>query len=263
MKICSQCGKELPDDARFCLRCGTQQGDDYRTLPYGEPELVQIPAGEFLYGDDKQKVSLPEFWIDKTPVTNAEFARFVQATGYKTTAEQQGSGYAYTGSEWKDMEGADWRHPGGPKTNISNKMAHPVVQVRWEDAAAYAQWAGKRLPTEQEWEKAARGTDGRKYPWGDQEPTVDLCNFGMNVKDTTPVGKYSPQGDSPYGCVDMAGNVWELTASDYDKEGKVVRGGSWDDDGWDVRAATHSTSGYPDSRNVHDGFRCVGAGPGE
>jgi len=251
-EICSQCGQELPDDARFCLRCGTQQG---------EPEWVRIPAGKFLYGDDKRKVSLPEFRIDKTPVTNAEFARFVQATGYETTAEQKGSGLAWTGSELKDIKGADWQHPRGPKTDIQGKPNHPVVQVSWEDAAAYAQWAGKRLPTEQEWEKASRGTDGREYPWGDQEPTVDLCNFGMNVKHTTSVGKYSPQGDSPYGCVDMAGNVWEWTASNYDKERKALRGGSWGDVATDVRAANRS-GGSPDYRGVGYGFRCVGFGPG-
>jgi formylglycine-generating enzyme required for sulfatase activity len=89
---------------------------------------------------------------------------------------------------------------------------HPV-RVSWHDAVAYATWAGKRLPSEEEWEKAARGTDGRKYPWGDEEPTPDLCNFGKNEGGTTPVGKYSPQGDSPYGCADMAGNVWEWTSS--------------------------------------------------
>ena len=100
--------------------------------------------------------------------------------------------------------------------------------------------------------------------WGDQEPTTDLCNFGMNVKDTTPVGKYSPQGDSPYGCVDMAGNVWDWTASDYDKERKVLRGGSWDSDASHVRAtpARHLYS-IPGYRSVNIGFRCVGGGPGE
>ena len=88
-------------------------------------------------------------------------------------------------------------------------MNHPVVYVSWNDAQSFCEWAGLFLPTEQQWEKAARGTDGRMYPWGKDPPTTDLCNFNSNVGDTTPVGRYSPQGDSPYGIVDMAGNVWE------------------------------------------------------
>jgi formylglycine-generating enzyme required for sulfatase activity len=224
-------------------------------------EMVRVPAGEFLYGDDKQRISVAEFWIDKTPVTNAEFERFIKATNYKTTAEQKGSGFAWNGKEWKDTQGADWRHPRGPKTSIQNLMDHPVVQVSWEDATDYAKWAGKRLPTEQEWEKAARGTEGRVYPWGDQEPTDNLCNFAMNVKDTTSVGKYSPQGDSLYGCVDMAGNVWEWTASDYDRSNKVLRGGSWGSDALYVRTAYRRYSA-PAFRYDFFGFRCVAA-PGE
>jgi len=137
-----------------------RSGQDRLVWEKDGKEMVRVPAGEFLYGDDKQKVSLPEFWIDKTPVTNGEFARFVEATGYKTTAEQKGTGRVLIGTEWKETKGADWRHPGGLKTDIQGKPDHPVVQVSWEDARAYAEWAGKRLPTEQEWEKAARGTDG-------------------------------------------------------------------------------------------------------
>ena len=233
-------------------------------------EMVRVPAGEFLYGDDRQKVSLPEFWIDKTPVTNGEFAHFVQVTGYKTTAEQTGIGCAYTGGKWEDAQGADWRHPGGPETDIQSKADHPVVQVSWEDAVAYARWAGKRLPTEQEWEKAARGTDGREYPWGNQEPTRELCNFGQNEQGTTPVGKYSPQGDSPYGCADMAGNVWEWTSSlyeDYPYEAdqrhedmssaghRVLRGGSFVNYGDDARVANRNHL-VPNYEWIFNGFRC-------
>ncbi len=174
-----------------------QHAQDRRVWEKDGKDMVRVPAGEFLYGDDEQKVSLPEFWIDETAVTNGEFARFVQATGYKTTAEQTGIGYAYTGSKWQQTPGANWRHPGGPRTDIQSKADHPVVQVSWEDAVAYSMWAGKRLPTEQEWEKAARGADGREYPWGNQEPTRQLCNFNQHEHRTTPVGKYSPQGDSP------------------------------------------------------------------
>jgi len=229
---------------------------DRRVWKKDGKEMVHVPAGEFLYGDDKQKVRLPEFWIDKMPVTNDEFAHFVQATRYKTTAEQTGIGYAHTGSKWEDTPSADWRHPGGPKTDIQSKADHPVVQVSWEDAAAYAKWAGKRLPTEQEWEKAARGTDGREYPWGNQEPTRELCNFNRNEEGTTPAGKYSPQGDSPYGCVDMAGNVWEWTASEDESGGKLLCGGGWSHPAEYVRAALRSPHD-PDDRYDTDGFRCV------
>jgi formylglycine-generating enzyme required for sulfatase activity len=201
-------------------------------------EMVHVPAGEFLYGEDKQKASLPEFRIDKTPVTNAEYARFVAGAEHAPP------------SHWKG------------KTPSKEIAHHPVVFVPWDDAMAYAEWAGKRLPTEQEWEKAARGTDGRAYPWGNQEPTRELCNFGQNEKGTTLVGKYSPQGDSPYGCVDMAGNVWEWTASDHESGGKVLRGGSWQGYARYVRAATRR-SNIPDLRYDNIGFRCVSGGPGE
>jgi formylglycine-generating enzyme required for sulfatase activity len=218
--------------------------------------MAYIPAGEFLYGEDKHRMDLPEFWVDVTPVTNAEFARFVQDTGYVTTAERTGIGYANTGEKWEDVSSADWQHPGGPQTSIESRMDHPVVQVSWEDAAAYASWAGKQLPTEQEWEKAARGTDGRVYPWGDQEPTRELCNFDQHERGTTPTGKYSPQGDSPYGCVDMAGNVWEWTSSEGEDGSKILRGGGWSHPEWNVRAYIPSLHD-PDDRYDTDGFRCV------
>ncbi|GAB4456622.1 MAG: hypothetical protein Kow0031_37770 [Anaerolineae bacterium] len=219
-------------------------------------KMVRVPAGEFLYGDNNEKKTLLEFWIDQTPVTNAEFARFVEATGHKTTAEEKGSGYAYVGSNWNEVKGADWRHPGGPKTDIAAKMDHPVVQVSWHDAQAYAEWAGKELPTEEQWEKAARGAEGRKHPWGDDAPTKELCNFNKNVGDTTSVGHYSPQGDSSFGAVDMAGNVWEWTSSDYDISRKVLRGGAWDDDESNVRSANRINN-VPDLRLDLVGFRCV------
>ena len=104
---------------------------EYRLWEKDGKEMVGVPAGEFLYGEDRQKVKLPEFWIDRTPVTNAEFAQFVQATGYKTTAEQTGIGCACIDGKWEDVEGADWQHPGGPGTDIQGKADHPVVQVTW------------------------------------------------------------------------------------------------------------------------------------
>ena len=166
-----------------------------RVWPKDGKVMVRVPAGSFLYGDDKKSLSLPEFWIDKTPVTNGEYKRFIDAyPNYAVPCvEEQGS---YNWDRQSRM------FPAGTEN-------HPVVLVSWEDAWAYARWAGKVLPTEQQWEKAARGPDGRQYPWGDQAPTPDLCNFNGNVGTTTPVGRYSPQGDSPYHCVDMSGNVWE------------------------------------------------------
>jgi formylglycine-generating enzyme required for sulfatase activity/tRNA A-37 threonylcarbamoyl transferase component Bud32 len=242
-------------------RRGASASGNTRVRKKDDKQMACVPAGEFLYGDNKQQISMAKFWIDKTPVTNAEFARFVEATGYRTTAEEEGSGYTWTGKEWEETEGANWQHPGGPQTDIQGKMNHPVVLVSWHDAKAYATWAGKRLPSEKEWEKASRGTDGRKYPWGDQEPTREVCNFGGNEGGTTLVGSYSSQGDSPYGCTDMSGNVWEWTSSDYDKNSKVLRGGGWISPAEHVRAATRYP-GQLGSRYTSVGFRCVGA-PGK
>jgi formylglycine-generating enzyme required for sulfatase activity len=176
-----------------------------------EPELIHVPAGEFLIGSDPDKgrsafddeqpqhrLHLPDYYIARTPVTNAQYLAFVQATGHRNPRH--------------------WEGGNPPK----GKEDHPVVHVSWDDAVAYCNWlaeaTGKtyRLASEAEWEKAARGADGRIYLWGDDPPDGERCNFDGNVGDTTPVGRYSPQGDSAYGCVDMAGNVWEWTLSIYD-----------------------------------------------
>lgn len=160
---------------------------------------VYVPAGEFMMGSPdgiggfdehpQHSVLLDAFWIMQTEVTNAQFAKCV-ATGACTAPDN---------SRWQDTAYAD----------------HPVTAVDWSQANAYAEWVGGRLPTEAEWEKAARGTDGRTYPWGDEQPnesSANCCNF---VGDTMPVGSY-PAGASPYGLLDMAGNVWEWTADWYD-----------------------------------------------
>jgi len=203
--------------------------------PEFEPEMVLIPAGEFLMGsdpsvdkrarDDEQPqyaLYLPDYYLAKTPVTNAQYAAFVPV------AYRQPKG---------------WEHGKPP----SGKEDHPVVNVPWHDAVAYCNWltevTGKpyRLPTEAEWEKGARGSGGRIYPWGNRWD-AERCNSREGGKrDTTPVGAY-PEGASPYGLLDMAGNVWEWTRSvdkDYpydpddgreDLEAKgtrVLRGGSW------------------------------------
>jgi formylglycine-generating enzyme required for sulfatase activity len=166
-------------------------------------------------------------------LTNAQYKRFVDATGYRAPRH------------WKDG------------TYPEGKALHPVVHVTWRDAVAYAEWAGKRLPAEEEWEKAARGTGGREYPWGDWEE--GRCNTSeAGVKDTTPVGQYSPGGDSPYGCVDMAGNVWEWTTSEHEAaQGyRVLRGGSWSNSRGRARCAGRIRH-YPGFSRDNVGFRCV------
>ena len=154
--------------------------------------MVLVPAGEFSMGSDKEeidrllqgrtdvkrevfndeiprhRVSLDGFSIDTYEVTNAHFQQFVQATGHRTHAEREGSGYVNKGATFALVNGANWRAPQGPGSSMASLEQHPVVQVSQEDAKAYCSWAGKRLPTEAEWEKAARGTDGQLYPWGNQ-----------------------------------------------------------------------------------------------
>jgi formylglycine-generating enzyme required for sulfatase activity len=214
--------------------------------PKDGKEMVRIPAGVFPYGDDKKRVKLPEFWIDKTPVTNAEYKRFLDANNQHPIP--------FVNKEW--AQPYNWDK--GSRSFPQDKAHHPVVLASWHDAVAYAEWAGKRLPSEREWEKAARGTGGRTYPWGNEEPTPDLCNFDDNIGGTTPVGQYSPQGDSPYGCADMAGHVWEWTTTRWKPESRsrVLRGGSWDADREGVRSAVR-TGGVPDDAYDNVGFRCV------
>jgi len=195
-------------------------------------EMLYIPAGEFLMGEERRPVYVEAFYIDKYPVTNAEYKRFVDATGYPMPMH--------------------WRSGNYPE----GKADHPVTQVNWDDAAAYAQWAGKRLPTEEEWEKAARGTDGRIYPWGDEWDKDRANTCETRIFDTTPVGKFSPQGDSPYGVADMSGNVWEWTTGTGGRVLQPLRGGTWD--------ATHDSARCfsrlpytPRRRNDYIGFRCA------
>jgi formylglycine-generating enzyme required for sulfatase activity len=130
-----------------------------------------------------------------------------------------------------------------------------MVLVSWQDAQAFCEWAGLALPTEEQWEKAARGTDGRIWPWGNEPPTAKHCNFNRNVGGTSPVGQYSPQGDSPYGCADMAGNVWEWAGSWYSpNQTRALRGGSWAYDDLNTRAAVRYGY-YPNDGYLNIGFR--------
>jgi sulfatase modifying factor 1 len=239
--------------------------------------MVWVPPGPFImggeYGFPVQVARIEQsFFVARTPVTNAEFARFVEATGYVTTAEKEGWGYVLDREKgvFERIQGVDWCHPDGPGSSIEGRMDHPVVQVSWHDAVAYAEWAGVRLLTEQEWEKAARGMDGRIYPWGDEFDPARCNTRESGIGTTTPVGRYSlrlhPElvegGDSPCRCVDMAGNVWEWTASEWKPGGgRVLRGGSFIDGEDRARCAARFRS-IPVDRDGYSGVRVgVAAAP--
>jgi formylglycine-generating enzyme required for sulfatase activity len=223
--------------------------------------MVWISGGEFWMGSDfpmfrdarpVHLVRVDDFYIDKTEVTNEQFERFVKATGYLTVAERVPTAEEFPGAPpenlvagsvvftppsapvpltnhfrwWSYIKGADWRHPHGPDSGISDKMDHPVVHVAYEDVLAFAAWAGKRLPTEAEWEYAARGGLAKKaYVWGDEfEPAghamansfqghfPDHNTHQDGYETTAPVGSFPPNG---YGLYDVAGNVWEWTSDWY------------------------------------------------
>lgn len=224
--------------------------------------MVIIPAGPFIMGTDNRlpdegpahTVDLPAFAIDLYEVTNLQYKAFMDATGHRSPAHFRN------------------------RTFPAGKADHPVTFVTWDDARAYCAWAGKRLPTDEEWEKAARGADGRMFPWGNQFD-INKANtpqrwgrLGHNG-DTTPVGAF-PDGRSPYGLYDMSGNVWEWTASwyqpypgnvhpseSYGEKYKVLKGGSW----WDcsfykcgISAPVFNRAFFLRStRNKSFGFRCA------
>jgi len=291
--------------------------------------MVRIKGGRFSMGASPvrseegpaQTVKVGDFWIDRTEVTVADFTRFVAATGYRTlaerpldpamypglTAEQRrpsslvfvGAGSRSTdpGLWWRVIPGADWRHPEGPGSSVKGREAFPVTHIAWEDAMAYARWLGRDLPTEAEWEYAARGgLDGRKYVWGDapQDPAQPRANTWQGVfpivdagtdgyKATpAPAGCYPANG---YGLYDMAGNVWEWTrdwyrpgldggdvaglggppevrALDPSEPGTpkhVIKGGSYlcSDDYCFRYRPAARTPGPPDTGASHIGFRTV------
>jgi len=227
-------------------------------------EMVYVPAGEFemggsdadAYSDEKpvHRVDLDAYWIDKYEVSNAQYALCV-AAGDCTKPEYTNS---YTRSNYYGNQEYD---------------NYPVIRVSWHQAQAYCQWAGGDLPTEAQWEKAARGTDGRTYPWGNESPNSNLVNYNQNIGDTSPVTDYE-SGASPYGALNMAGNVWEWVRDWYDSnyysnspaenpsgpasgEYRMLRGGSWDNYSRSIRAAvryydvpTYTFSGVR-------GFRCA------
>jgi serine/threonine protein kinase len=243
--------------------------------------MMYIPAGSFLMGsnasdsdassDEKpqHEVYLDSFWMDAYEVSNEMFAKFVTETGYQTASEKQGFSYMYNSSgSWGEFSGVNWRHPMGSDTNAENVL--PVVHINYFDASAYCSWIGGRLPTEAEWEKAARGEDGRMYPWGDQF-NPNLLRFNSTGG---PVSVYSyPEGKSPYGVYNMSGNVFEWTKDWYSADYYVsspnenptgpvtgdliaLRSGGWNNSQRNVRITNRDVSG-PDYMNYLLGFRCV------
>jgi formylglycine-generating enzyme required for sulfatase activity len=220
-------------------------------------EMILIPAGEFSLGASEggpedgplQTVNLPAFEVDKFEVTNDAFTLFVDATGYVTDAENTG--------------GQNWRKYAEGRGN------HPVVKVTWNDAVAFCEWAGKRLPTEVEWEKAARGEDGRTYPWGNDFDATRANVKETGLRGTTAVGSF-PAGASPYGVEDVAGNVWEWTdswflpyegntvANQYFGERfRVTRGGAWFEEPAQVATYNRNAADPDITANDDLGFRCV------
>jgi formylglycine-generating enzyme required for sulfatase activity len=219
-------------------------------------ELLLIPEGFFGMGPERRQVYLDAFYIDRFPVTNQQFAKFLAVTGHRSSKANFLAHFR------------DGRVPVG-------RERHPVVHVSWSDARVYAQWAGKSLASEAQWEKAARGTDGRKYPWGKSAPDASRANYDRQLPGTIAVGS-CPAGASPYGVEDMAGNVWEwcedLDSQDFYAHGPshnpcnraasgprsrmVVRGGSFMYDAHSVRTFSRS-SFAPEVGSQVIGFRCV------
>ena len=237
----------------------------------GEPPkgMVLVPAGEFTMGTDDpnapddqrpaRKVNVDAFYIDKHEVTNAQFQEFILADSYNKREY-----WTKTGWNFIQKKRFYYNYPtkktyridkplGFGGNSVSTAPDHPVIGVSWYEAAAYAKWAGKRLPTETEWEKAARGTDARIYPWGNKFDFSKLKYFPHQEK-LSPVGSF-PEEASPYGVLDMAGSVAEWCA-DSDKKKKIVRGGGWNAIRLQLRCV-HREAQLPTYRYYNLGFRCV------
>ncbi|WP_328609965.1 formylglycine-generating enzyme family protein [Amycolatopsis sp. NBC_00345] len=273
----------------------------------GSPEWVidwlakqeqSLPAPWFRDETPQTLVEVAPFLMDRHPVTVGRYTAFTEATGYRTVAERRGWSLVYGADYWHQAPGASWRRPAGQDVGYTPPPDHPVVHIAVEDADAYAAWAGQRLPTEAEWELAARGGAYRMWPWGDQwsrerANTTELWlgNAGNGLPDwrtwwkarthdrgpiplTTPVGTFSPHGDSPFGVADMAGNVYEWTASPSRLYGppspdcdptllsvmgrfRVIRGGSWMNLRFQTRTSERLHGDPTGWACFATGFRCV------
>ena len=309
----------VPSKQRAELLTASRNASATRQLAFNgsTEEMVLLPGRAFLMGTHfsggfpadgegpVRKVTLDSFYIDIYPVRNRDFARFVKETRYVTEAERFGWSFVFEGDLpdrgasltkhnmaqgaewWKGVERADWRHPEGPQSNIDKRPDHPVVQVSWNDAASYASWAGKRLPTEAEWEYAARGgLEQKLYPWGDELTPggVHLCNIWQGkfpMENTSedgfagvaPVDAFPPNG---LGMYSMTGNTWEWCADWFDATyhalsthenpvgpsmgtTRVLKGGSYlchisYCNRYRVAARSSNT---PDSAATNIGFRCA------
>ena len=240
--------------------------------------MVWVTAGEFLMGsadsdsqavsDEKPQhtVSLAGYWIDRTEVTNAQYRKFMDAGGYNRQEYWTETGWA-----WKQQNNVT--QPKCGDYSGLDQSTRPVVCVSWYEAVAYARWAGARLPTEAEWEKAARGTDGRIFPWGNEALDCNRSNYCGCGSRPEPVGSYA-NGVSPYGAYDLAGNVCEWVSTEFRSypyssrdgrenlngiNGRVKRGGGWAGFPWDARSV-YRVWGTPDGRDGNCGFRVAFSG---
>ncbi|MBW1752941.1 MAG: SUMF1/EgtB/PvdO family nonheme iron enzyme [Deltaproteobacteria bacterium] len=247
--------------------------------PGDESVMVLIKNGEFTMGSDNysaekppQKIYMDKYYIDKYLVSNQQYQKFVESTQYVTDAEKEGSGLVRIGRRWKKIPEASWKKPDG-LTEIEGKDDHPVSQVSYNDASSYCQWTGKDLPTEAQWEKAARGPDGNEYPWGASEPDDTTANYDNIIGATTPVTAYD-KGQSHYGPQDMGGNVYQWIKDWYatgeraaknpvgPETGKehVIKGGSFMEGSESLRSANRDR--YPANYSSFlFGFRCAAKYP--
>ncbi len=238
---------------RNVISNGMEERDGRFFNPIAEIEMVYIPPGPFIYGEGEEQKTVNiqrGYFIGKYPVTNADFKRFMDTGGYAQQAFWSTDG-------WQRKSADKWSEPRYWRDEKWKQADCPAVGVSWYEAEAYANWCGSQLPTEAMWEKAARGSDGRRYPWGNEGPTDMHSNFSSKVGRTTPVDRY-PSGQSPYGVWDLSGNVWEWNADLYSVKNtltaRVLRGGSWGGGGLNCRSA-YRLRDNPADRVYDGGFR--------